>query len=224
MMTIHQFDLFGTGTPLFDHAHRAPAAPAALFAKQLEPEAPAACTMLAIAAQARDAAFCLSTIAGREVAKRAIEIAVTGEHALALIGAPTMLAIAAQNLAGHLRIDLDLSTPATAADMAEPWPALAAEEYEGQVDACDGETTATILARCVATRQRMAAHPSSLPLDDDRAQSLLDQATAAMQLDAPAVAHVLDVANTLAHMAGRDQIGRIHLAEALSYRVRRPVQ
>ena len=50
------------------------------------------------------------------------------------------------------------------------------------------------------------------------AGALLREAADAMRLSARAYHRVLKVARTLADLDGSDGVGRIHLAEALSYR------
>ena len=57
---------------------------------------------------------------------------------------------------------------------------------------------------------------------DEPGQALLAQAAEAMRLSARGYTRVLRVARTIADLAGSETIGRIHIAEALSYRRQAP--
>jgi len=57
---------------------------------------------------------------------------------------------------------------------------------------------------------------------DEAGQKLLYQAAEAMRLSARGYTRMLRVARTIADMAGAEQVGRIHVAEALSYRRQPP--
>ena len=58
---------------------------------------------------------------------------------------------------------------------------------------------------------------------DDAGRKLLAQAADAMRLSARGYHRVLRVSRTIADLAAAETIGRIHIAEALSYRRRAPV-
>lgn len=57
---------------------------------------------------------------------------------------------------------------------------------------------------------------------DEPGRALLLQAAEAMRLTARGYTRVLRVARTIADMAGAETIGRVHVAEALSYRRQAP--
>ena len=57
---------------------------------------------------------------------------------------------------------------------------------------------------------------------DEAGRALLAQAAAAMKLSARGYTRILRVARTIADLAGSEQVMRIHVAEALSYRRRPP--
>ena len=59
-------------------------------------------------------------------------------------------------------------------------------------------------------------------MPDEPGQTLLGQAAEAMRLTARGYTRVLRVSRTIADLAGADDIGRIHVAEALSYRRQAP--
>jgi magnesium chelatase family protein len=121
------------------------------------------------------------------------------------------------------RIDLRVEAPAvSASDM---------------MRAADGEKSAMVAARVAAARTRQAARyaafgvpgvsvnahcPAALIEDaakpDSGAMALLGQAAEKLGLSARGFHRVLKVALTLADLDGRDAVGRIHIAEALSMR------
>jgi magnesium chelatase family protein len=55
-------------------------------------------------------------------------------------------------------------------------------------------------------------------LPDEAGRKLLLQAAEAMRLSARGYTRMLRVARTIADLAGSEGVGRIHVAEALSYR------
>jgi magnesium chelatase family protein len=99
------------------------------------------------------------------------------------------------------------------------------------------EGSAEVAARVAAARARQAARHAALGTPEVRTNAaasgtlieqtatpdaagarLLRDAAEAMRLSARAYHRVLKVARTIADLDGVDTVGRIHLAEALSYR------
>ncbi|MBB3999725.1 magnesium chelatase family protein [Aureimonas pseudogalii] len=121
------------------------------------------------------------------------------------------------------RIDLRVEVPAvTAFDLMQPAPA---------------ETSATVRARVTAARERQSRRFAALDLPPDTLNAqmpaalvetvaaldaagarLLREAAEQMKFSARAYHRILKVARTLADLAGADEVGRPHLAEAIAYR------
>ena len=151
-----------------------------------------------------------------------------GDAALACSRAPRCAADYQARVSGPLldRIDLHVDVqPVSAADLTLPPPA---------------ETSADVAARVAAARSlqdtRYAEHPGvrtnaeadgklleAVATPDEPGRKLLAQAAEAMRLSARGYHRVLRVSRTLADLAGSESVGRVHVAEALSYRRRAPV-
>src|SRR5215216_907143 len=121
------------------------------------------------------------------------------------------------------RIDLHIEVPAvTAADLILPPPTKGSAEVAARV-ARARETQAARYAALGVPDLRTNAIAQG-PLLEQVAQpdrsglTLLREAAEAMQLSARGYHRVLRVARTLADLDGAAKVGRIHLAEALSYR------
>jgi magnesium chelatase family protein len=121
------------------------------------------------------------------------------------------------------RIDIRIEVPAvTAADLILPAPSEASAEVAKRVAiareiqreryAALGLPGITCNAQCAASLLDNVAQP------DAAALALLRSAAEAMQLSARGYHRVIKVARTLADLDGADGVGRIHVAEALSYR------
>ena len=120
------------------------------------------------------------------------------------------------------RIDLHIEVPAvTAADLILPPPAEGSAEVAARVARAREIQTSRYAA--LGAPARTNASVSAALLDevakpDGAGIALLRDAADAMQLSARGYHRVLRVARTLADLDGADKVGRIHLAEALSYR------
>jgi magnesium chelatase family protein len=121
------------------------------------------------------------------------------------------------------RIDIRLDVPAvSAADLILPAPAEPSAEVAKRVAAARtiqrerylalGHPNIATNAQCASSLIEQVAAP------DAAATALLKNAAEAMHLSARGYHRVLKVARTLADLDGADAVGRIHLAEALSYR------
>ena len=150
-----------------------------------------------------------------------------GDASLACARAPRCAADYQSRVSGPLldRIDLHVDVLAvSAADLTLPPPA---------------ETTADVAARvAMARRIQTARYGTGGPrtnaeadgklleaaaTPDEPGRRLLAQAAEAMRLSARGYHRVLRVARTLADLSGQENVGRVHIAEALSYRRRAPV-
>ncbi|KQN37869.1 AAA family ATPase [Sphingomonas sp. Leaf407] len=150
-----------------------------------------------------------------------------GDAALACARAPRCAADYQAKVSGPLldRIDLVIEmTAVSAADLVLPPPA----EGSTQVAARVARARTVQRTRYGADGPRTNAEADGAVLAqaavlDDGARALLAQAAAAMRLSARGYTRVLRVARTIADLADVATIGRAHVAEALGYRRRAPV-
>jgi len=121
------------------------------------------------------------------------------------------------------RIDLNIEVPAvTAADLILPPPAEGSKEVAARVARARAVQAGRYAALGLEGILTNSAVPSALLEDvarpDSAGMTLLRDAADAMRLSARGYHRVLRVARTLADLDGAEKVGRVHLAEALSYR------
>ncbi|RSU53933.1 YifB family Mg chelatase-like AAA ATPase [Sphingomonas sp. S-NIH.Pt15_0812] len=150
-----------------------------------------------------------------------------GDASLACARAPRCAADYQSKVSGPLldRIDLHVDVAAvSAADLILPPPAEGSAEVAARVAAARGVQTrryAGEAARTNAEAEGPLLDRWSTP--DGAGRALLAQAADAMRLTARGYTRILRVARTIADLGGAEQVGRVHVAEALSYRRRPPV-
>jgi magnesium chelatase family protein len=121
------------------------------------------------------------------------------------------------------RIDLRIEVPAvTAADLILPPPAEGSVEVAARVAAARavqlGRYAAAGLPHIRTNAEAPASVLDAIAQPDAHGLALLRDAAETMRLSARGYHRVLRVARTLADLDGAEKIGRLHLAEALSYR------
>lgn len=122
------------------------------------------------------------------------------------------------------RIDLRIEVPAvTAADLILPPAAEGSREVAARVAAARDIQLKRYAALGLAHIRTNSEAPASvleqIATLDPQGSTLLREAADSMRLSARGYHRVLRVARTLADLDGTNKIGRVHLAEALSYRV-----
>ncbi len=132
-----------------------------------------------------------------------------------------------QRISGPLldRFDLTIEVPAvTAADLILPPPAEGSAEVAARVAAARAIQVARYKALGLPGVACNAAAPANIIETvanlDDAGLKLLREAAERMRLSARGYHRTLKLARTLADLDGAGRVGRIHLAEALSYRAR----
>lgn len=149
-----------------------------------------------------------------------------GDPALACARAPRCAADYQAKVSGPLldRIDLHVEVqPVTAADLVLPPPAEGSAEVAARVAAARAIQTARYAGTSIRTNAEADGEPlMTYAAPDEAGRKLLAQASEAMRLSARGYTRVLRVARTIADLAGAEGVGRIHVAEALSYRRQAP--
>ncbi len=121
------------------------------------------------------------------------------------------------------RIDLQIEVPAvSAADLCLPAASEGSREVRARV-ARARETQRARLQKAGVNGVRTNAECSGSLLDeialpDAEGRALLKRAAESLRLSARGFHRVMKVARTLADLDGEDKVGRMHVAEALSYR------
>ncbi|MDB5695777.1 MAG: family ATPase [Sphingomonas bacterium] len=149
-----------------------------------------------------------------------------GDAGLACARAPRCAADYQTKVSGPLldRIDLHVEVQAvSAADLVLPPPAEGSAEVAARVAkvrALQRDRYRDEAARTNAEADGDLLERVATP--DEPGRKLLAQAAEAMRLSARGYTRILRVARTIADMAGSDGVGRLHVAEALSYRRQGP--
>jgi magnesium chelatase family protein len=149
-----------------------------------------------------------------------------GDAALACSRAPRCAADYQAKVSGPLldRIDLHVEVQAvSAADLVLPPPGEGSAEVAARVAAARAVQTVRYADHPVRTNAEAdGALLDTVATPDAAGRTLLAQASEAMRLSARGYTRILRVARTIADLAGAETVGRLHVAEALSYRRQAP--
>jgi magnesium chelatase family protein len=150
-----------------------------------------------------------------------------GDAGLACARAPKCAADYQAKVSGPVldRIDLHVEVAAVgAADLSLPPAAEGSAEVAARVAAARALQSARLEGEGARTNAALEGDMlDRFATPDEAGRLLLSQAATAMRLTARGYTRVLRVARTIADLAGVETVGRLHVAEALSYRRRAPV-
>jgi magnesium chelatase family protein len=149
-----------------------------------------------------------------------------GDAGLSCSRAPRCAADYQAKVSGPLldRIDLHIEMAAvSASDLVLPPPAESSDDVRARVSVARAVQTrrydgTPIRTNALVDGELLEEHATP----DEAGRKLLADAAAAMRMSARGYTRVLRVSRTIADLAGAEQIGRIHIAEALSYRRHAP--
>ena len=149
-----------------------------------------------------------------------------GDPSLACSRAPRCAADYQAKVSGPLldRIDLHVDVQAVAAaDLVLPPPSEGSAQVAERVAAARDIQTRRYEAHAVRTNAEADGELlDQVATPDEPGRRLLAQAAETMRLSARGYHRVMRVARSIADLAGSEGVGRIHVAEALSYRRQAP--